>query len=79
MDEVAIAPELAARQFLTSTVHRKLGDRPLPGPAWTASRSPMRAATAAPCFGEHTREVLAEIAGLDDAALDALDAAGLLR
>jgi len=79
MDEVAVAPELAARQFLTSTVHRKLGDRTLPGPAWTASRSPMRAVTAAPCFGEHTREVLAEIAGLDDASIDALDAEGLLR
>ncbi|MFT3855212.1 MAG: CoA transferase [Ilumatobacteraceae bacterium] len=72
MAEVAESPELAARSFLSSTVHRQLGNRPLPGPAWTASRSPMRAATAAPCFGEHTREVLAEIVGLDDAALDDL-------
>jgi crotonobetainyl-CoA:carnitine CoA-transferase CaiB-like acyl-CoA transferase len=79
MNEVAAAPELAARDFLTSTVHRTLGNRPLPGPAWTATRSPMRAATAAPCFGEHTREVLAEIVGLNDAELDALDAQGLLR
>ena len=68
MDEVAASPVLAARQFLLPTTHRRLGVRPLPGPAWTASRSPMVAATAAPCFGEHTREVLAELAGLSDDA-----------
>ena len=51
----------SARDFLQTTAHRELGVRPLPGPAWTASRSPMRATTAAPCFGEHTREVLAEV------------------
>ena len=79
IDEVATSAPLSARGFLVRTPHRKLGVRPLPGPAWTASRSPMCAATAAPCFGEHTREVLAEIVGLSDPELDALDAQGLLR
>ena len=79
MDEVVAHPVLVGREFLQQTAHRKLGVRPLPGPAWTASRSPMRATTAAPCFGEHTREVLAEIVGLSDPQIDALDAQGLLR
>jgi crotonobetainyl-CoA:carnitine CoA-transferase CaiB-like acyl-CoA transferase len=44
-----------------------------------ASRSPMRAATAAPCFGQHTREVLAEVLGLSEAEIQAMDDDGLLR
>jgi crotonobetainyl-CoA:carnitine CoA-transferase CaiB-like acyl-CoA transferase len=79
MDEVATSAPLNARGFLVQAPHRKLGVRPLPGPAWTASRSPMCAATAAPCFGEHTRDVLAEVVGLGEAELDALDGQGLLR
>lgn len=79
MDEAAASPELAARDFLMRTPHRTLGVRPLPGPPWVTSRTPMRATTAAPCFGEHTREVLAEVLGLTDAELDALDQQGLLR
>jgi crotonobetainyl-CoA:carnitine CoA-transferase CaiB-like acyl-CoA transferase len=70
---------LGDRDFLQRTVHTELGGRPLPGPPWTATRSPMRATTAAPCFGEHTREVLAEVLHLSDEEIDALDAAGLLR
>ena len=79
IDEVVASPELSARDFLQHTVHTELGIRPLPGPAWTTSRSSMRAATAAPCFGEHTREVLADVLQLSDEEIDALDAAGLLR
>jgi benzylsuccinate CoA-transferase BbsF subunit len=79
MDEVVASPALSARGFLQHTVHRELGARPLPGPPWTTTRSPMRATTAAPCFGEHTREVLAEVLRLSDEEIDALDAAGLLR
>ncbi len=79
MDEVAASAVLTARGFLQYAAHRELGVRPLPGPAWVASRSPMRTTAAAPCFGEHTREVLAEVVGLSPEEIDALDAAGLLR
>jgi crotonobetainyl-CoA:carnitine CoA-transferase CaiB-like acyl-CoA transferase len=34
--------------------------------------------TGAPRLGEHTREVLTEVAGLDDAEVDALSASGVV-
>ena len=78
MAEVAVSSELARRGFLQRCPHPEVGVRPLPGPAWTASRSPMRATAAAPCFGQHTREVLHDVVGFGDDEIQALDDAGLL-
>ena len=47
-------------------------------PGGRLSVTPAIAPRDAPCLGEHTREVLRDWAGLDDAAIDALDAAGIL-
>jgi|EP01046_Picozoa_sp_COSAG06_P001384 crotonobetainyl-CoA:carnitine CoA-transferase CaiB-like acyl-CoA transferase len=42
------------------------------------SESPARALKPAPRLGEHTAEVLQELAGYDDAQLQALEAAGAI-
>ena len=40
------------------------------------SRTPGSNRFAAPCLGEHTHAILRDLAGLDEAAIAALDAAG---
>ncbi|MEO5898643.1 MAG: CoA transferase [Ilumatobacteraceae bacterium] len=79
MAEVAVSPALTARDFMQRCPHPEVGERPLPGPAWVASRSPMRTTTAAPCFGQHTREVMHEVLGLTEDEIQAMDDDGLLR
>lgn len=79
LDDVARDDRLAGRGFFVVHDHPAVGRRALAGPAWTADRSPMVAASAAPCLGQHTRDALRRWLGCDDAALDAWDAAGVLR
>ena len=79
MPDVAASPVLEARGFFTELPHPSVGVKRLAGPPWRASRSPMVATSAAPCLGQHTRTALARWLGLDDARLDELDAAGVLR
>ena len=50
---------LLERGFFTALPHDAVGTKLLPGVAWRTSRSPMVAATAAPCLGAHTESVLA--------------------
>lgn len=76
---VTTCGHLAAREFLLALPHPSVGVKTLAGPGWRTDRSPMAASTAAPCLGAHTRSVLRRWLGLDDAELDALDAAGVLR
>ncbi|MBS42475.1 MAG: hypothetical protein CMH83_04765 [Nocardioides sp.] len=76
--ELVDEPQLAARQRWVLLDHPVIGEQLyLLGPArWTAGPAPVpRSAT--PLFGEHTREVLAEV-GLDTEAVEALAAAGQL-
>jgi crotonobetainyl-CoA:carnitine CoA-transferase CaiB-like acyl-CoA transferase len=77
--EVCGSPALEQRGFFAPYVHPEIGIRPLPGVAWMRSRSPLRAEMGAPVIGQHTREVLASILGLDDGDLDDLEEQGVLR
>jgi crotonobetainyl-CoA:carnitine CoA-transferase CaiB-like acyl-CoA transferase len=79
MDAVVASEHLAARHFLTRLDHPEFGVRPLAGPPWRASRSPMRATTPAPMLGQHTAEVLRQALGLSAEAIASLDSAGILR
>ena len=79
MADVAASPVLAERGFFSRSHHCEIGDRPLPGPPWVASRSPMRARSAAPCFGQHTGQVLHDVLGLTDDEIRTMDDEGLLR
>jgi crotonobetainyl-CoA:carnitine CoA-transferase CaiB-like acyl-CoA transferase len=51
---------------------------PTTRPVWRLARRPFAGVRPAPRFGEHNREVLSELAGLDGAAIDALAAAGVI-
>ncbi|MEE8422256.1 MAG: CoA transferase [Dehalococcoidia bacterium] len=69
---------LAARGFYPSYDHADAGICLTTRPVWRLSHRPFDGVRPAPRFGEHNREVLSELAGLDDDAIDALEAAGVI-
>jgi len=71
-------PQLAARDFFHALPHARFARDLVFGQAVRLSETPPRAERAAPAFGEHSREVLRDLAGLDDAAVDALVDAGVV-
>lgn len=79
VQEVAESEELVKRDFLVRHRHPECGDLALPGVSWIASRSTMRAQTAAPTLGQHTRDVLGSILNMTRAEIDELDGEGVLR
>lgn len=74
--EVLRDEHLADRGFFQALPHARFDAELCYGQAVALSETPARHTRAAPAFGEHTREVLGELAGMDDAAVDALIAAG---
>ena len=78
VDDLFRSSTLLDRDFFARLVHSELGVRLLAGVAWRGSLSPMSADRAAPLLGEHTREVLGEVLGLDAERLDELDRDGVL-
>jgi crotonobetainyl-CoA:carnitine CoA-transferase CaiB-like acyl-CoA transferase len=72
-------PQLAARDFFQALPHARFPRDLVFGQAVRLSETPPRAERAAPAFGEHSRDVLRELAGLDDAAVDALVDAGVVH
>lgn len=78
VEDVVTSPVLAARGSFASHEHPEVGTIPVPGPAWITSRSPMQPRAAAPCLGQHTEEVLADLVGLSPGEIADLRARGLL-
>lgn len=74
--EVLRDEHLASRRFFRALPHARFEAELCYGQAVGLSETPARATRAAPAFGEHTREVLAEVAGMSDAEIEALLAAG---
>ncbi len=72
MDEVAASPHLRDRGFFVELDHPEAGTRPVAGPPWHPSRTPMRPTRPAPLLGQHTTEVLREVLGMSDGEIDAL-------
>ena len=70
--QVAEMPQVAAREMLQTVPHRVLGDLPLTNTPVKLSSTPGGIRGTAPDMGQHSREVLAELLGLDAARLDAL-------
>jgi crotonobetainyl-CoA:carnitine CoA-transferase CaiB-like acyl-CoA transferase len=72
----ARSPYLAARGWFTELVHGDIGPTVQEGLPMALSRTPGSNRFAAPCLGQHTHAILRGLAGLDEAAIAALDAAG---
>ncbi|MGD9932077.1 MAG: CaiB/BaiF CoA transferase family protein, partial [Dehalococcoidia bacterium] len=69
---------LRARGFWKPITHPDSGTYDFPGLAIALSRTPATIRRPAPGFGQHNREVLAEVLGMGDDGIDALFAAGIL-
>ncbi len=76
--ELAEDPHLNERDFFVRLQHPDVGVRQHPGIPWRMSDSDSTVHAPAPMMGQHTREVLREVVGLNDARIDALEAAGVL-
>ena len=77
--DLVVDPQLAAREFFHALPHARFSRDLVFGQAVQLSETPPRAERAAPAFGEHSRDVLRDLAGLDDAAIDALVDAGVVH
>jgi crotonobetainyl-CoA:carnitine CoA-transferase CaiB-like acyl-CoA transferase len=77
--DIAADPHLRARGFLRRLSHPEAGEHDYPGLAFRLSRSPGAMRRAAPCFGEHNREVLTEVLALSDEQVDELFADGVVH
>lgn len=77
--EALADPQIAARDMVTPVAHPTIGPLNLLGTPVKLSDTPNTIRTAPPLLGEHTRSVLRQDAGLDDAAVARLAAAGVVK
>ena len=78
LGEALAHPQTLARGMVVDLVHPQAGAIKAIGCPLHFSATPTQITRPAPLLGEHTREVLADY-GYDDAAIDALAAAGVVR
>lgn len=71
-------PHFAAREAIVRIAHPEFGEVPMQNVAPRLTASPGRVRRTGPDLGEHTDEVLREVAGLDDAAIEALRSDGVI-
>ena len=72
-------PQLVHRRAFRPLDHAELGPHTVPAPPFALSATPDCVGSAAPLLGEHTRQVLGELLGLDAAQIDRLEAEGALE
>lgn len=71
-------PQLAERGFWVELDHRSVGRRIYPGLPIRFSATPATYRRAAPCLGEHNREILGDLLGLDEERIRTLYANGIV-
>ncbi len=76
--EAFSGPDMRERGLLSAIPHPTAGTVPNVAPPFRLSRTPVVDPVAAPTLGQHTREVLRDVLGMDDAAFGALAATGAL-
>ena len=72
-------PQVEARGMVVPLAHPTAGPIRVTGVPVRLSETPGQVRTAPPRLGEHTRSALADLLGLDGAALDALTKEGVIR
>jgi crotonobetainyl-CoA:carnitine CoA-transferase CaiB-like acyl-CoA transferase len=72
-------PQLAHREHFEPREHPNLGPGSYERNGFRMQGVPSAYGRSSPLLGEHTRDVLASLLGLDEAELDRLDAAGVLH
>ena len=72
-------PQLIAREYLQPVTHPESGPHSLPGLPWRLGESAIPPPSPAPCFGEHSREILRYDLGIDDAGYEGLVSLGVTR
>ncbi len=78
-EEVVIHPQMAARQAFPEVPHAARGSVRVTASPFHVDGQPVHPAGAAPReVGEHTREILAEVAGYDCARIDDLETRGVV-
>jgi formyl-CoA transferase/succinate--hydroxymethylglutarate CoA-transferase len=78
IDEVFRHPQVLHRRMLESVEHATLGEIPQVGHAQKFSETPARIELAPPVLGQHTAQVLAELAGCSSDELTQLREAGVI-
>jgi formyl-CoA transferase/CoA:oxalate CoA-transferase len=76
--EVSEHPQSAAREMFPMMEHATAGPHQVTGTPIKLSDTPGSPGAGAPLLGEHTRRVLAELLGVDEAPLDDLAARGVI-
>lgn len=76
--EVLADPHLNHRGFFEILDRQFVGPLPYPGPGLRFSATPITDRRPAPLLGEHNRDVLSRVLGLDDSAITELEAAGVI-
>lgn len=71
-------PHLRARNFYPIVNHPDQGRQIVSAPVCRASETPLEIRRPAPCFGQHSREVLSRLLGMTDAAIDDLQQKGII-
>ncbi|MDF1722054.1 MAG: CoA transferase [Minwuia sp.] len=77
--EMVDSPQMKHRGHIRDVEHPLQGKIPVAGPAIRFSEHPIPERLETPVLGQHSAEVLRDWLGLDDAAIDALSAAGTVE
>jgi crotonobetainyl-CoA:carnitine CoA-transferase CaiB-like acyl-CoA transferase len=76
--EILADPHVQARGFYVPVTHPQAGTLPYPGFPWKLSATPASVRLPAPCFAQHTEEVLSHIVGLQEPDIRAVRDRGLI-
>ena len=74
----SLHPQHAARGFFEEIEHPVVGRQPIPGVPFRYASVERWLRRPAPTLGQHNRELLGGLLGLDDAELAALEAEGVI-
>ena len=71
-------PQLAARGAFQEVEHPAFGVEVRATSQWSRGDQPQRIDLPAPCFGQHNRQVLSDVLGMDSGEIDALERDGVI-